>query len=155
VDLARRVGSALAPYDLVITSEIARAIETAIAMGYAIDRSVTMLGSVMLADREVDWTPGWSALADAAQLGGTAHFASQSHAILLRSIAAEIPEDGRALVVSHGGVVELGVVGLLPDYDFSDWGGLCERCEGVRLSFEGPDCTGAELLRLEHLVPAS
>jgi hypothetical protein len=149
------VGAVLGRYDLVLTSESPRAIETAVAMGYGVDRYITMLGSVMLADREVDWTLGWSALAEAAKRGGTVYFASQSHAVLLRSMAAEIPEDGRALVVSHGGVVELGIVGLLPDYDFSDWGALCERCEGVRLSFEGPDCTGAELLRLEQLVPAS
>ena len=59
VDLARRVGATLGSYDLVVTSDLPRAIETAIVMGYAVDRYFTMLFSMMLADTEVDWTGGW------------------------------------------------------------------------------------------------
>jgi broad specificity phosphatase PhoE len=124
-------------------------------MGFGVDRFESVLWVDDAAAREVDWTLGWAAFAEAVKRGGAAYFAAQSHAALLRSIAAELPEGGRALLVSHGGVVELGVVGLLPDYDFFEWGESCERCEGVRLSFDGTDCTGAELLRLHQLIPAS
>lgn len=155
VALARRVGERLGDYDRVVTSELPRAIETAIAMGYGVDDYSTALGSMLLADTEIDWEQGWAIYAEAARLGGVTHHAAQCHADLLRHIAASLPPDGRALVVSHGGVIELGVVGLLPDLDYSAWGGVCERCEGVRLHFEGDRCIGAELLRLNALLPSS
>ena len=40
IDLARKVGETLGPYDLVLTSLIPRTVETAIAMGYAVDMQV-------------------------------------------------------------------------------------------------------------------
>jgi broad specificity phosphatase PhoE len=153
VTLARRVGEGLGGFDLVVTSELPRAIETAIAMGYGVDRYSTTLGSLMLADKEVEVGAGCAALAEAAMFGGLTSDAARVHANLMRSIAGSLPEDGRALVVSHGDVIELGVIGLLPDYDFSFWGPSCERCEGVRLHFQGTDCTGAELLRVSDLIP--
>jgi broad specificity phosphatase PhoE len=134
---------------------MARAIETAIAMGFGVDRFETVLWVDDAASRELEWTLGWAAFAQGVKHGGAAHLAAQSQAALLRSINDELPEGGSALVVSHGGVVELGTVGVLPGYDFSSWGASCERCEGVRLSFEGADCIGAELLRLEQLLPVS
>jgi broad specificity phosphatase PhoE len=153
VRLARRVGETLGDYDLVMTSEMPRAIETAIAMGYRVDRYATTLGSMLLADTEVDWTLGWSGYAEAAKHGGITHHAAQSHADLLRKVATDLSADGRALLVSHGGVLELGVVGLLPDYDFGAWGPIIERCEGVRLYFDGDRCTGAEIMRIAQLLP--
>jgi broad specificity phosphatase PhoE len=152
--LARRVGETLGEYDFVATSGIPRAIETAIAMGYGVDRYYTMLGSLMLADDELDLTITlqWRAAADAYRRGGLTTHAATSHADLLRSIAVSLPEDGRALVVSHGGVIESGVIGLLPDLDYATWGPACERCEGVRLTFVGKECVGAELMRLECLL---
>jgi hypothetical protein len=139
----------------VITSELVRASETAIAMGFGVDRIEAALWVDDAAAREVNWTLGWAAFAQGVKHGGAAYSAAQSHAALVRSITAELPEGGSALVVSHGGVIELGTVGLLPGYNFSSWGPSCERCEGVRLYFDGTDCTRADLLRLEQLLPAS
>jgi len=154
--LARRVGQTLGEYDHVATSEIPRAIETAIAMGYGVDRYHSMLGSLMLADTEFEWSDKieWEVIASACRRDGLAAHAATCHADLLRSISASLPPQGRALVVSHGGVIELGVAGLLPDLDYSDWGTACERCERVRLTFEGGTCVQAQLLRLRDL-PAS
>jgi hypothetical protein len=70
----------------------------------------------------------------------------------MRWVASRLPEEGRALVVSHGGVVELGVVGLLPDLDYSTWGPSCKRGESVRLYFEGDRCVNAEIRRRKDLV---
>ena len=151
---ARRVGERLGEYDFVATSELPRAIETAIAMGYGVDRYYTMLGSLMLADEELDLTVtlGWRHVAEAAKRGQLTAHAASCHADLLRSIAASLRGDGGALLVSHGGVIELGVVGLLPDLDYAAWGVACERCEGVRLTFEGTTCVEAHLMRLEELL---
>ena len=44
VSLARHVGQDLASFDLVVSSELPRAIETAIAIGFAADRLIANLG---------------------------------------------------------------------------------------------------------------
>ena len=149
VDLARRVGKTMARFDLVVTSDLPRAFETAIAMGYAVDRQeplLSLLGKGV--DEEVDWELGCAAFAAAYKLCKATTLACRMQAAFLRSIAAALAPQGRALIVSHGGIIEEGVVGLLPDHDYSTWGPACERCEGVRLAFEGDVCLSAELLRL-------
>jgi broad specificity phosphatase PhoE len=152
VRLAREVGAHLGDFDLVVTSDAPRAIETAIAMGYASDRQVEDLGSLFGADDEVGWASGCAALAEALPGSKRLARASRKHAGLLQEIAGSLPEGGRALVVSHGGVIELGVVGLLPSHDFSSWNPWCGYCEGVRLTFAGDACTAAHLLRLPDLI---
>lgn len=149
VDLARRVGETMAHFDLVVTSDLPRAFETAIAMGYAVDRQDPLLGIFGSAmEQEVDWTLGAAEFARAYSLGSATTAECDAQAGLLRKIAMELPPSGRALVVSHGGVIEAGMVGLLPEYPYQGWGPACERCEGVRLFFEGGRCLGAEVLRL-------
>jgi broad specificity phosphatase PhoE len=149
VDLARRVGETMGRFDLVITSDLPRAFETAIAMGYAVDRQEKLLSSMGdPVDSEVAWELGCAEFQRAARLGKTTLKAANKHAQFLRQIAAELTPSGRALIVSHGGIIELGVVGLLPEYDYSAFGPACERCEGVRMYFDGDACTGAEVLRL-------
>jgi broad specificity phosphatase PhoE len=148
VELARRVGETMGRFDLVVTSDIPRAFETAIAMGYAVDRQERLLGDFGIDDDDFDWTLGCAEFARLARRSNKATKAFARQAALLQEIAAELDANGRALLVSHGGVIEAGVVGLLPNYDYSAWGPSCERCEGVRLTFDGDVCTGAEILRL-------
>jgi len=149
VDLARGVGQTMGRFDLVVTSDLPRAFETAIAMGYAVDRKEEQLGKLGKGvDDEVDWQLGCAEFSRAYGKGKATMLACRVHAAFLRAIAANLTPDGRALLVSHGGVIEAGVVGLLPDLDYSIWGPAFERCEGVRLHFEGDVCTGAEPLRL-------
>jgi hypothetical protein len=65
----------------------------------------------------------------------------------LRSIVRSIPDAGRALVISHGGIVEAGTIGcLLPDIP-PIGGAYCSYCEGARLVFEGDRVTNFEILR--------
>lgn len=74
---------------------------------------------------------------------------------LLTEIAGRLPDDGAALVVSHGGIVEAGAVALLPDADHESWGEAIGYVEGVRLHFDGGRCTGVQMLRVpprEYLV---
>jgi len=58
-----------------------------------------------------------------------------------------ISEGRSALVISHGGVLELGVVGCLPDVDFSNWGDAVDYCEGARLYWDD-QFIRAEVLRV-------
>ncbi|HWC29153.1 MAG TPA: histidine phosphatase family protein, partial [Dehalococcoidia bacterium] len=142
----------LGGFDIVVTSEIPRAIETAVAMGYASDQQLKDLGSLFGTDNEVDWRIGCAAIAKVTESNKKLAKAAARHAALVRSVADSIPDEGRALIVSHGGVIELGVIGLLPLYNYSEWGPSCNYCEGVKILFEGDACTGAQILRLSELT---
>jgi broad specificity phosphatase PhoE len=149
VTLARRVGEGLGPFDRVITSDKARAFETAIAMGFAVDEQRDALGTMGDAvDAEVDWQEGFPAWSRALGRGRAAARYCREQADLLAEIAAALPEGGRALVISHGGVIEAGAVGALPDGEHTVWGTYLDYCEGVLLTYDGGRCVAVSVLRL-------
>jgi broad specificity phosphatase PhoE len=149
VDLARHVGATMGRYDLVVTSPVARAFETAIAMGFAVDEQWPALAPPPEAVQdEANWEKGCAEYARAAQLGGaTAHYLSDLAEQFL-ALAHRLPEGGRALVVSHGGVVEAATVACLPDKDYFGWTTSSDYCEGVRLYLINGQFSDAEALRL-------
>ena len=153
VDLARRVRSGdfgdVPSYDLVITSTVARAFETSIAMGFAVNEQVDFLST--MGDAVLLEYPWPLDIGNAARIllgkGPAAEFAvRQAH--LLRSIARRLPSDGAALVISHGGVVESGAIALRPDADHQSWGPAIGYLEGIRLVFDSYACVGDEVLRV-------
>jgi broad specificity phosphatase PhoE len=151
VDLARRVGDTIGPFQRVVTSTIPRAFETAIAMGFAVGEqleSLSMMG--MAVDDEIAWDAGFAAWAIAARRGGAAGQYVQSQAAIITEIARNLPDNGAALVISHGGIVEAQTVGCLPDVDFTGWGGYCSYCEGARLQFDGKLFVAGEILRVRE-----
>ena len=153
VDLARRVGEGVAPCGLVVTSTIPRAFETALAMGFAVDRQAERLAQ-MPTGKEVPWDSGFASHAACLRRhpdGVLAAFAREL-AAFHRDIARELPDGGRALLVSHGGFVEASAVGCLPDLDYSGWGPACNYTEGVRLVFEGDACIAGEALRVPGTI---
>ncbi len=69
---------------------------------------------------------------------------------VLRSIVRALPDDGRALLISHGGIVEACAIGCLSTSTrFAD-DAPCGYCEGVRLTFEGEAVVNVEMLRVEQ-----
>jgi hypothetical protein len=69
---------------------------------------------------------------------------------VLRSLVRALPEEGRALIISHGGIVEACVVGCVPATTrFAD-DAACGYCEGARLTFNGEVATHFEMLRVEQ-----
>lgn len=153
VDLARRVGHDIAPCDLVVTSTIPRAFETALAMGFAVSSQTERLAQ-MPQGKEVPWDSGFASHAACLRrypAGVLATFAG-ALAAFHRDIANRLPDDGHALLVSHGGFIEASVVGCLPAFDYSDWGPACNYCEGVRLVFEGDTCIDGKLLRVPGTI---
>lgn len=151
VDLARRAGEGLGRFDRVVTSTIPRAFETAIAMGYAVDEQIEPLG--MMSDAVtamIQWNAGYTAWLKAAQSSPVVAQYTGMLAELLRSIMRVLPEEGRALVISHGGIVEAGVVGCVPAATrFAD-DAACGYCEGARLTFNGDVVVNIEMLRVEQ-----
>jgi broad specificity phosphatase PhoE len=150
VDLARRVGSTMERYDVVVTSTVARAFETAIAMGFAVDEQWPALAPQPdPVHDEADWQRGCAEYARAARLGGAAASYLRDLASLFQALANRLPADGQALVISHGGVVEAATVACLPEKDYTGWDASSSYCAGVRLSITHGRFTDAQLLTVE------
>jgi broad specificity phosphatase PhoE len=149
VDLARRAGDGLGTFDRVVTSTIPRAFETAIAMGYAVDEQIEQLGMMSEAvTATIQWDAGFTAWLKATQNSSLVAQYTQAMADLLRAIVRTLPEEGRALIISHGGIVEACVVGCVPaSTRFAD-DAACGYCEGARLTFSEEVVTQFEILRV-------
>ncbi len=151
VRLARRVGEGMKPFDLVVMSRLGRAYETAIAMGFAVDQqSATLNNASNEAIQEMEFPAGFSRLTEIMEAGGAATRFALKLAAFLGDIAWRLPEDGRALVISHGGFVEVATIVSLPDHDLTQWGPACDYCEGVELAYFGRICVNGRILRLSN-----
>jgi broad specificity phosphatase PhoE len=152
VTLARKVGDTMGAFALVVTSDVPRAFETAIAMGFAVDEQLHGLADEMGAavEQEVAWDAGFAAFAHAVTLGRATADYAQRQADLWRNFISQIPNGFSALAISHGGIIEAGAVACLPAADHVSWGGACGYCEGGRLEFDGEKWVGVEVLRVKQ-----
>lgn len=149
IALAQRVGAELGAFDRVITSTLARAYETARAMGYKVDAQDSKLSTLDWADAAgVTWDVPFIALAPLIQSERPMAYFAGLLADHWRSLLDDVPDGGRALAISHSGVIEAGAVACLPDADHRAWGGPFAYCEGVRLALDGERFTAAEILRV-------
>jgi broad specificity phosphatase PhoE len=149
VALARRIGQEIGPFDYVVTSVLPRAFETAIAMGFAVDEQVELLSSYSdgVAE-EVPWPQSFAAYASALKGEKAAAQYAKELARYYAELANNLTEGRAALVINHGGVVELGVVGCFPNADYASWGEAVSYCEGARLTWEAGKFVNAEILRV-------
>jgi broad specificity phosphatase PhoE len=149
INVARRVGEEMGPFDLVITSTLPRALETAIAMGFFVHQRLEIIESYgNKIEKEVPWPQPFAVYQTAYQAGGLAMEYMQDLAAFYTSVVEALPEDGAALVISHGGIVEMSAVACLPEADYASSGPHCECCEGVRLFWEEDKCVKVEILRV-------
>lgn len=149
VSLARLLGENLGPFDRVVTSTLPRAIETAIAMGFAVDEFNELMSSYGYdVEQEAPWPLFPAEYADAIRRGkAAARYANQLKAVYTK--LADYLMDGRAaLVINHGGILELGAIACLPDADHAAWGANFDYCEGIRLFWENGKFVDGEVLRV-------
>jgi broad specificity phosphatase PhoE len=157
VALARALGDRIGPISYVLTSAVPRAIETAVAMGFAVDDTVTVPAGYLpnQIEHHAQWT--WSApYARYAQWLGRspelAAVAAEHRSHWLRAVLAV--EDGEtALVVSHGGIIEPTLVSCRPQDDLSAWGLPFAPCDGARLVFDEGAWQSVEFLRVKTPAP--
>jgi broad specificity phosphatase PhoE len=149
VTLARLVGENLGPFDRVVTSTLPRAIETAIAMGFAVDELNELMGSTgMDVELEAPWPLFPAEYADVIRKGkAAARYANQLKAVYTR-LADFLMDSRAALVINHGGIAEMGAIACLPDADHRSWGAHFDYCEGIRLFWEGGKFVDGEILRV-------
>lgn len=155
VALARRVGDAMGPFARVVTSKSPRAYETAYAMGFAVNDRVKEL--TIMTGKAGKFLADQATFADYAatmQKKKTLAKWGKQQSKFWRSIADSLQEEECALLVSHGGMIEVGTLAALPDANHDEWGGIVGYCEGVRLAYDGNDFVSAEILRISSSEPA-
>ena len=149
VTLARRVGQSIGPFDLVVTSTLPRAFETAIAMGFAVDEQFELMSTYGNdVGREAPWPLSLAGYAEVVSKGGAAARYANQLADVYRKLLHYVSDDHAALVINHGGVLEMGAVACLPDADHFSWGSHFDYCEGIRLFWENDKFVNAEILRV-------
>jgi broad specificity phosphatase PhoE len=143
----------MGPFALVVTSDIPRTMETALAMGFAVDEEDPALTvhdpAVHRAVEHFGRGKRLPFVAWAELVGRST--ALHEHALRQRTqwlaLAARLPEEAAALVISHGGTIEPGVTVCLPSDTWETWGPLMP-CEGVRLSVRSGAVVAANVIRL-------
>jgi broad specificity phosphatase PhoE len=151
VSLARRVGEGLGPFARVVTSTLPRAFETAIAMGFAVDEQLELMStSGADVEGEVPWPQSFEGYARAVKRrqGGAAQRYANQLAVYYAGIVHRLDEGRSALVINHGGIVEMGVIASFPDAAYESWGEAASYCEGARLIWEDGKFVDAEVLRV-------
>ena len=150
VTLARRIGAGLGPFQRVVTSTVPRAFETAIAMGFAVDEEVKLISTYGAdVERELPWPQSFAVYAKGVRRAGSAAqwYAGQL-AEYYAGLAARLADEQSALVVNHGGILEMGVVACFLDADYEAWGEAVDYCEGARLYWQDGKFVEAEVVRV-------
>ena len=151
VSLARRVGEGVGPFDRVVTSTLPRAFETAISMGFAVDEQVELMSTYGAdVEREIPWPQSFASYARAVKRKPAARGYADQLSSYYATLAERLEEGGAALVINHGGIVELGVTASFPDADYESWGDAVYYCEGARLFWQDGKCIDSELLRVSR-----
>ncbi len=148
IKLAEFIGNISDSYDLVVTSTIPRAIETAIAMGYEVHQTIDALGHLPgVVFTEIAWPKPFSHVGETMTKGSCSETFAQEQAKLWQRVAERLPNSQRGLIVTHGGFVELGAIASDPGADYAAWGGAIGYCEGVRLIYD-ENSVKVEILRV-------
>ena len=143
--LAVKAAESLSQVDQVLVSALGRGANTAIAMGYTVSQSIPGLGDIDGAlIEQIGWPSPLSHIADVCRTNGKCRAFADAQRLLWQQGIERLPEGTNTLLISHGGIMELGLVACVPDEDFAAMGDVFAYCEGFRLSF----CNA--VWRLEH-----
>ncbi len=156
--MARKIGKQMGPFDCILTSQIPRTVETALAMGFAVDEQWEALGAIPAEVFEEighqerwTWAAPFRTFAEViSRDGATAHMGKHQQALWVKALES-VPTNGNVLILSHGRIIEAGLVTCVPDEDFSRWGAPFHHCEGVRMKYHEGRFTDVQLLRIEEL----
>lgn len=135
ISLAKYVGRSADNFDLVVSSEIPRAIETARAMGFAVNHQIPELG--ILPEEifsAVAWPTSIENISKTVNNNEACSLFAGEQASHWYSVLDELSEHQSALIVTHGGIIELGAIGFAPDANHAAWGDAIGYCEGFRFT---------------------
>jgi broad specificity phosphatase PhoE len=157
-ELALRARALLAPhYDLCISSPKVRARETLEVLGFEHFEVEEAFAAVN------PWEPFDAQVSELAKERGIGPLAAcweipealnylrlqgETFVLAVKRVARRLPEEGRALVVSHGGILEAAALLGCPRYHLDELGGEIGFCEGVVFKLTGEKLAGLEVKRL-------
>ena len=137
-------------YALVVTSPVPRAIQTAVAMGHSVDETNWFLASMgERVSQALIFDAGFAAIQHAIITDRAAALYAELQALELRHELSRVEPGEAVLVVSHGGIAEAGIIGLLDGIDVAAFGPSLDYCEGARLELVGDRCRHVQLLRFD------
>ena len=105
-------------------------------MGFAVDETLEDLARMPSGALD-GWPLPFAHVAKLVGAGGAAGDFATRMVDIWRGVVESVPDSGRALIVTHGGIIELGAVAAIPAGAHRSWGGPIGYCEGVRLTFDG------------------
>lgn len=156
VQTARHLGLAGAgPFHRVVTSPKKRSVETAVAMGFAVDATTDALLDLSNKIPELD-SESRSFYELSEKLPHVLREGSASRKYLLKMLdlfvkeLEKAPEGARVLMVSHGGVVEWSALAAFPE-GAALLGPAIETSEGIELAYKSGEFCGVRALRLDEL----
>lgn len=137
---ARELGTTLGPFDRVFASTSPRTLETAIAMGQAVDDLIEMPSPVETGEVEFHawraWPDPFTTLLVSADDSGALRAYLRREVRRLLDATATIGPAGRVLVIGHGGWIESVVAGTLPPSLASTIGGSFWHLDGIRIDLD-------------------
>ena len=151
VRLARALGDTLPAMCHVVVGGQPRHLETALALGFAVDEQVSLPSGYV--PGEVDHHDQWSwdqpfvRYAELLVAGTGLTNVAGAHLDCWRSVLEHVPDGAAGLVVSSGGSIEPALVAALPEADHAGWGGPLHQLEGAKLTWTSSTCTSIQLLR--------
>jgi broad specificity phosphatase PhoE len=139
--LARRLGEALGSMECVFTSDVPRAAETALAMGYAVDEAMA-LPSGYVDDKighheQWTWPQPYNRYGELLRASVEVRAVADTHLAAWRLLMSRVRDGASGLFIGHGGALELAVVAAVgpPDPGGEGWGPPLSHGDGFRLSF--------------------
>ncbi|MCT4493234.1 hypothetical protein [Bosea minatitlanensis] len=149
VELARRVGAHLGPYEAVLTSNLARAIETAVAMGFALNDISEEIGLYPEAlSEQLEWPASLEKIDHRLSLFPEHQILASKQVASWKSILPKIPEKGCGLIITYGTLLEIGAIFLLREIGRPIEGPAFAYCEGLRVHVNGETVEAVEFMRL-------
>lgn len=123
-------------------------------MGFAVDDTWAGLGEIPLSvwdeighQERWTWENPFAHFATIIDRDGPTAALGQLQRELWRDALNHASEAGQVLVVSHGRIIEAGLITCFPDSDFAGWGGPFHHGEGVLLTFDNEAFTNVAFRR--------
>ena len=148
IDLANQIGKTIGPFDPVLTSNIPRAVQTAVAFGCAVDKELPYWGTLPpKCWAEISDCENFSDLIGVVEQRTHAHDFAQALLHQIRQIFDGFEDGKNALLVTHGGFPELSMLAIVSDLSRCKGEKPFGYCEGINLTQKDGQIT-ARFLRV-------
>ena len=125
-------------FDLVITSPIQRAMETALCLGSAITETHELLGFLPEnVQSSIPFSAGFRAFQEAINTNKAVSECARIYRQFILACVSDLKEPQRALFISHAGTVEMLILACLPNLQCHHFPDSVSQLEGASLTYDG------------------